>query len=285
MNAPAIAQPPKFVREENPLTSIVCFFKYWKILGPLSGLHIQTLLFWLLLIGGICYGPIYFIDHPRIFEEYIRSPSRFRPAFIIVCLSYFVIVIGNFLYLFEIYRQAVHAGSTNKTLQNLHFFSLLICVFCIIFCAVILFDLPPEKDMHAIVEKTERGTFWIFSLLFVVDLLMLIAKVKEIGNRKEAHALPSELREIRADKRFILNQMILIDVPVLLGVWFIGFFSERVDHIGFFFTTADNIESFKDFFTVGGIGMHIIFSQFIFIILNTRSLYRKIQDKMMTLKV
>jgi hypothetical protein len=283
MSTSPTSQHPKFVREENPLASVVYFFKYWKTLRWYSGLHIQTILFWILLIGVICYGPIYFIDHPRIFEGYIRSPSRFRPAFIIICLSYIVIVIANFLYLFEIHRQAVHAGSTNKALQNLYLISLLICVLCIMECSIVLFELPLEQDMQAIVEKAERTTFQIFIGFFVVDLLMLIAKVKEIQDQKKAHVQWQELRETREDKRFILNQMILIDVPVLVGVWFIGFFSERVDQIGFFFNATDNIESFKDFFTVGGIGMHIIFSQFIFIMLNTRALYRKIQDKIMSL--
>jgi hypothetical protein len=211
---------------------------------------------------------------------------------IIISLSYFVIMLGNFLYLFDIYRQSADAGRENKIVWNLYSISLLICLCCTVACALALRYLQQEDDINEIVTKTERFTLFIFAGFFGVDLLMMIAKVTQIRLYRKNHPTGPDPRTLRSEKRFIFNQMILIDIPVLLGVLFIGFFSERAYRVGFYFTaheefkkipidfvdSRDSFELFRNYFAVGAIGMHVIFSQFIFIILNTRSLYRKIRE-------
>jgi hypothetical protein len=281
------------IREENPLYSFVYFFRSWKKLGGGSWLHIQVVCFWIVLIGAVGFGPIYLLDHARLLESDIRIESHYRPEFIIISLSYFVIMLGNFLYLFDIYRQSADAGRENTMVWKLYSISLLICLCCIITCALALRSLQLEDDINNMVTNTEQFTLFIFAGFFGVDLLMMIAKVNQIRRYRRQHPAGPDPRDLRSEKRFIFNQMILIDIPVLLGVLFIGFFSERAYRVGFYFTaheefkhvpidfpsSRDSYELFRNYFAVGAIGMHVIFSQFIFIILNTRSLFRKIREE------
>jgi|GEM_PF-4993704 hypothetical protein len=294
MNHPPNTDYHRTIREENPLSYFVYFFRSWKKLGPFSWLHIQVAAFWILLVGAVGFAPIYLLDHARLLEGYIKIESHYRPEMIIISLSYFVIMLGNFLYLFDIYRQSTDAGRDNKLVWNLYSVSLLICLCCIVACALALRFLQQEDDINQIVEKTERFTLFIFAGFFAVDLLMMIAKVSEIRSYREKHPAGPDPRGLRSEKRFIFNQMILIDIPVLLGVLFIGYFSERAYRVGFYFTaheefknvpidfanSRDSFELFRNYFAVGAIGMHVIFSQFIFIVLNTRSLFRKIREVM-----
>lgn len=272
-------------REETPFQSVVYFFRSWKKLGVFSWLHIQVIGFWLVL-AVIGVGPLYLVERARDLEGYIMVPSQYRPEFIIVVLSYFVIILGNLLYLFDIYQQAAHVPPMHQRLRNTYFLSLLVCVGCIVVCAIGMDSLRRETDIDNIVDKTEHFTRTIFAGLLLADVLMLLAKDTEIGHARQRQAGDAELRDLRAERRFIFNQMILIDIPVLLGVLFISLFSDRVNATGFYFTTQgafstskEAFQSFRNYFSVGAIGMHVIFSQFVFIMLNTRSLYRKIRQK------
>ena len=294
MSTTATTDYHKHISEDNPLNSIVYFFSSWRKLGLASRLHIQVACFWMVLVVIIGYGPIYLLDNARSLEGYIMVPSQYRPELIIVTLSYFVIILANFLYLFDIYRQGVDAGTDCRMLRTLYFISLLICVCCIVAGALAVWWLHQEEDIERIVEKTELFTLAIFAGFFVVDMLMLIAKVTEIRRYRLGYPTAPDPRELRFEKRFIFNQMILIDIPVLLGVLFIAFFAERAFRVGFYFTaredfrnthidfqsSRDAFELFRNNFSAGAIGMHVIFSQFIFIMLNTRALYRKIREKM-----
>ena len=73
--------------------------------------------------------------------------------------------------------------------------------------------------------------------------------------------------ELNLECQFILNQLWIIDIPVLLGLLAIFFFSKNLQEIDPIDTDA------KAVFTVGSIAIHLILSQIIFLLFNTRHLF------------
>lgn len=274
---------------ENKITTnlverIIDFFVKWKILGFRSVLHWKTILYWVVLIFFVCILPLYFIKHPREMDSFYTVPSEHNPVLIIVSLSFLIIAIANFIYAFDVYSQAFNADKQIKQIKSLYGWSLVFCIVSIIACGIGMYKLTVLNDVHEIVHVTERYTIYIFGLLLFIDLLMLSAKKIEI-NYYNQNNKPNELKHSLNEKRFISKQLWFIDIPVLLGVLFISTYVQNADACGFYDTQIGRTEKittfqfFKTYFAVGSIGMHIIFSQFIFLILNTQMFYKEICEK------
>lgn len=266
------------INDEKNFYSIINFFSTWKILGLFSWLHIKMILFWVVLIGLLGFLPIHLINHPRLLDGYFFVDSNYDPIMLIVTLSYLVIAAGTSLYAIDVFRQTFNTDKKIKGLACLYGFSLIFCIISVFICIVADREMAYQRNIHYIVGKTEIYTFFIFVGLFFVDLIMLFAKLKEIKYYR-ANSLKDELKEALSERSFILNQMFFIDIPVLIGLAFIFLYAYFADSTGFYSTSNNKFILFKTYFTVGGIGMHIIFSQFIFVMLNTKFIYNKINKK------
>lgn len=96
----------------------------------------------------------------------------------------------------------------------------------------------------------------------VIDSLSKKIKMIQINNTSEDDNINIDL--IKLQKEFVSDQLWLIDVPVLIGVILITAYTRFLPK-----DTCDITEA-KFIFVTGGIGMHIIMSQIIFIILNMK---------------
>jgi hypothetical protein len=159
----------------------------------------------------------------------------------------------------------------------------LLCYASVAFCIVGIYIINDAVNIHEIVGAAENYSKYIFFTLLIIDILMLIAKKTEI-NYHEKNNLDN-INSLENESKFLFNQLIFIDLPVLIGVLFISLFIHSADSTGYYSTQISKLDKvdifqfFKTFFAVGSIGMHIIFSQFIFVILNTKNIYHKIVNK------
>jgi len=260
------------------------FFKHWKALGIFSKLHWKVIAYWIALSYIIGYLPIHYILHPRKLDNYFLAPSESIPVLIIVCLSFLIIAIGTFMYAFDVFSQTFNADKNIKYLKPLYGISTLTCLACVATCGIGIYTLTLIEDVYKIVATTEEFTQYIFFTLLGIDAIMLLAKLLEISYCKKEKK-DEELKQSIVERRFITNQMFLIDIPVLLGVIFISLYVHQADENGFYdiqVSKLDKVSSFhyfKTYFAAGSIGMHIIFSQFIFLILSTKMFYREICKK------
>jgi len=261
------------------------FFSSWRKFGFLSAHHWQIILYWISLLFFIGYLPIYIVSNPRRLDNYFLSiSSNYYPVIVIICLSFIVIAVGTLIYAIDVSKQTFRANNKIKFVHPLYFFSSFLCYVSVFICFFGIYNINAANDIHEIVLATEHYTMCIFIILLIIDILTLIAKKTEITYHKKNKL--NNLDTLKDESKFLLNQMFFIDLPVLIGVIFISTFIHSADSTGFYsiqiskLDKVDNFQFFKTYFTVGGIGMHIIFSQFIFVILNTRSIYQKIVNKL-----
>jgi len=264
--------------DENPFSSFLNFFYCWKKFGFLSSLHWRIITLWGIFIYFIGYKPIQIITHPRLLDSYFNIASAFDPVLLIVSLSYIVIAAGTTIYAYDVFKQTFNANKNIKGLFILYLVSALACIACDILCWNGLSELNVSNNIHDVVETTEFYTLYVFITLLGIDTFMLIAKVLEIKYYK-SNSHKEELKISMLERKFIFNQMLFIDMPVLLGVYFIYEYVHGAGLTGFYDTNTIKFESFKTFFAVGAIGMHIIFSQFIFLVLNTKNIYSEISRR------
>lgn len=269
---------------KNLVNKIIDFFVTWKQLGLFSKLHWKIVIYWGLLLFAVVISPLYLIKHPREMDSFYNATSENYPVLIIVSLSFFIIAIANFIYAFDVYSQTFNADKNIKKIKSLYGFSLFCCVVSVVACGIGMYRLTVLNNVHDIVHETEIFTLCIFVLLLFIDWLMLVAKNNEINYYNE-NDHQSELKYSLKERRFISKQLWFIDIPVLLGVLFISKYVQNADDCRFYSTQVGRAENvpifqfFKTYFAVGSIGMHIIFSQFIFLILNTQMFYREICEK------
>jgi len=265
----------KYKNDENPFFSIKNFFLTWKT-KFWSWLHWKVVIFWLMIIGVFAVAPLFAITHPRSLDSFFKISSDYHPIMIIVSLSYITIIIGTTLYAIDVFLQTHAADKKIKWIGGLYGISLLVCAVSVFICWRAFEEIRVKDDIKNIVEITEYYTMGIFAALLIIDILMIIAKFKEI-NYYKANLNNNEFRKSLIEKSFILNQLLFIDIPVLLGVLFIFAYTHSASD--FYETTHNEKDLYKTFLAVGGIGMHIIFSQFIFVVLNTKMAYSEIIEK------
>ena len=246
-------------------------------------LYFQILSYWLLILS-VVLSPIYMISHPRAFDNYftIGVSSNYYPVMVIIILSFGVTAIGTFIYIFDVIKQAFNANNKVNFILFFYRFSLMLGIGSVILCFKGIYDINIAKNIHEIVSRAEVYSGAVFIILLIIDISMLVSKQLEIKYYKVNNL--NNIYSLEYEKRFIFDQMILIDIPVLLGILFISYFISSAESTGYYCTQigridkANNFDFFKTFFAVGSIGMHIIFSQFIFVVLNTKNIIYKIKE-------
>jgi hypothetical protein len=263
------------VNDESILIALKHFFHSWYEKKFISWGHFSIILYWIFFIGLISVLPIYIMLHPRLLDGQYNLSSDYHPILLIVSISYFVIILGTILYAIEIFMQTIRTEKEINGLEWLYGISLAICIASIYLCFHAVSVLNSQGDINVIVHYSEILSMIIFAGFFFVDLLVLLGKSKEIEYYKDK-VKAKDYKKSYSEKKFIINQLTLIDIPVFLGVLFIFTYTNCANSTGFYKTCNNQFDLFGPFFVVGAIGMHIIFSQFIFVILNTKNIYHQI---------
>jgi hypothetical protein len=102
------------------------------------------------------------------------------------------------------------------------------------------------------------------ALFIAIDCLSLALKPIQIKAAEGKTKLA-----LNYERDFIMNQLLVIDIPVLLGITLIYIFTSNLSDTDISDTDA------KSVFTVGGIAMHIILSQIVFLMLTFKNSFRE----------
>lgn len=126
------------------------------------------------------------------------------------------------------------------------------------------------EKMLNFIPKTEIFSFFVFLGLLAIDLFDYFW-IKNRTIKKYSAENSSDLFKLRAcelKKNSTWQQLCFIDIPVLLGILFVFIFM----NIGVDLTMLRymNINDIAIIFGVGSTGMTIIYSQVVFLLLNTR---------------
>jgi hypothetical protein len=212
-------------------------------------------------------------------DGYFVASSDYYPVLVIISLSYLITGSGTSIYFVDVIKQTYESNKKTGVFW-LYLISIIICCISIFCCFLGIIEMMNTQKITDIVLNTEQTSLYIFILLMSVDLLMLIAKQKEM-NFYFKNNEDGEFYRVKDERDFISNQMMMIDIPVILGVLFISHYVEVAEKTGFYNTQIkiDSFQFFKSYFMIGGIGMHIIFSQFIFMVLNSKAIYAEIKNE------
>lgn len=122
------------------------------------------------------------------------------------------------------------------------------------------------------IHNVEWFTIGTIALFIFIDILSYIVKRKQIKNT-ENETQTEEIKLLIPQKSFVFNQLFMVDIPVIIGVFLIKFFVSQIPK-------EDSYANYsQSAFIAGGIGMHLIISQFIFLFLNFKYKYREFQIK------
>lgn len=260
-----------------------------------------------LIFSTLLLGPaVFFSTHPINITQLVRIPSEITLDFsmskfakvvpwIIVGLTAILTVVGNTVVYFFTFITEV-SKATEKQVKNyfyvivLFFFLWIIHFFWTLFLCYHEFSLfaskiatqieigkmqnyqsveidvplllPLNHMVEGIVQIIEMHLFTTIFLFIAIDTVSWVVKGIQIKNSQG-----SKRAEYVLEKEFVKNQLFIIDIPVILGMSLVLFFLNR--------SMNDVIsEDLKSIFSLGGIAMHIILSQIIFVILDTQFSYK-----------
>ncbi len=124
------------------------------------------------------------------------------------------------------------------------------------------------------IQQVETYTIITISIFILIDILSRVIKGKQINSvssslsqetdETKKKSFTQTLKKLELQGEFVSNQLFLIDIPVLIGIMLISLFTSHISQ------TIGNDMDEKYVFIAGGIGMHLIMSQVIFLILNLR---------------
>lgn len=235
-------------------------------------------------------------SYPRLYHKV----GELTP-WVIVCLTALIVITGNTtFYLFTFKDELIEENYTTKrfwfNIITLLFFVwgtvsiIYIVKFTLRFTELAaILDLAKTKTLNdnELVEKTsdlftgfinqvEHYTIMTIGIFILIDIFSRIVKNKQLEKIEESlkvtqanKTIEINFKKIVLQKEFVANQLFLIDFPVLVGVILISLFTSQISP-----TIGNNFDE-KYVFIAGGIGMHIIMSQVIFLILNLRYKFKE----------
>jgi hypothetical protein len=237
--------------------------------------HRNILFFWIQFLVLVILIPILLVTKPKLLNSLFAIESTFQPFLILISLSFGIIFIGTFIYLSDIFDSAFKSDRNQKEVKSFYKKGFYLLLGCLLLCGYSIYDISNETELSEIVKDTEYFSASLFALFLIVDYLFLKATkaiIQYYITKKDKKNLIESIEE----KKFMQNQLYFIDIPVLLGIAFIFVYTHITDD--YFFTINYSKEVFRNYLATGGIAMHIIFSQFIFAVLNTRRLFNSITN-------
>jgi len=261
-------------KRESFLTKFKFFLSSWKANGIGSFNHWKICGFWIFYLGFVILAPLKAISTPSWIQGWFKVHSDYYTLVLVIILSLLVIVTGTFIYTIDIVLSSKKSDSEYPNSSTSYVAGIISCFSCVVIGIWAISDIVREENIVEIINDTEFYSFLIFFIFTLIDWFMIHAKV---GEQKFYLSKSNKAKyiECKHEISFISKQLYFIDIPVLIGVALI-FAYTHLAH-SFFFTTDFPREKFVIIFTAGSIAMHIFFSQFIFVILNTRNAFQEIK--------
>lgn len=123
------------------------------------------------------------------------------------------------------------------------------------------------------IHHVELFTIGTIALFIVIDWLSYIIKKKQIMNTQAVAKPTIEINLLEPQKSFVFHQLMMIDIPVIIGILLISFFIYLIPK-------EDSYANYsQSAFIAGALGMHLIISQFIFLFLNFKYKYNEFKTK------
>ena len=259
----------------------------------------------LLITPSIYFFYLDTLNIDALFESYGASKNNYPLLYnkigellpwVVVCLTALIVINGNTIFYFLTFNDEL---IDEKFQTKKYWFNIMTWLFVIwagvsavylgkfIFkftdLAVILKDaksaIIADKDIiiqtsnlfNDFINQVEHYTIITIGIFILIDILSRVVKNKQmiaVETALKSNAGSIELnkttKKLVLQKEFVTNQLFLIDLPILIGIILISLFTSQIS------PTIGNDMDGKYVFIAGGIGMHIIMSQVIFLILNLR---------------
>lgn len=270
-------------------------------------------LFWfsiLLVVPSLIYFQYLKPEFTEIFSDktidkkYVFLRSRYKfleilPWFVVALTSVLVMTANTFIYFVTYIKEAIREKDDN--VHKYYYWTLpLFIIWLLLTLAYIVFTMYEfielkndilsitkqvstnvdnanldlklrgilETSLNNSVHYLELFIFITVILFIIIDAISIKMKAVQIKNVKGKQKI-----SINNERTFVCNQLLIIDIPVLLGIILIYVFTFNLSETDIVDQNA------KSVFTVGGVAMHIIMSQIIFLILAFQNSYREFQIK------
>lgn len=122
------------------------------------------------------------------------------------------------------------------------------------------------------VHHVEWFTIGTMILFILIDFLSYLVKDNQVRNTSSLNET-TEIKLLKPIRAFVLSQLLIIDIPIIIGILLISFFVSNIPE------DESIVFDSKSVFIAGGIGMHLIISQLIFLILNFTYKYKEFKIK------
>lgn len=274
----------------------------WKIIGLsfilLAGIGVLPTLYlngW--LDSYILLETSKIADYPTSYYQIVE----FTPWLVIILTSFLILLLNTLYYIVVLFSDLVSTAKNNLRAQ-LSYFGVVVCLLLVLALTFVFFyraikhetafstllENPPtnlaepkfgkrtandgkfKKDLadlfSKIVKDAETFTLCFFGIFIIMDIFSILGKksLNQLG------AVVTEQEKI--ERQSLVQQLWLIDVPVFFGIFFSAWYINRVNS---FQMKPESLY----IFIVGAVAMHIIYSQFVFFILNVAFLFNSYKIK------
>lgn len=256
----------------------------------------------LLVIPSVLFFYLDILNIDNLFSDYGANKNKYPLLYhkvgellpwVVVCLTALIVICGNTVfYIITFSEELIEEKFQTKkywfkgitwlffTWAAVSIIFLIKFIFCFVELTNILMDAKLEKIADAtiivqaahlfnkFVSQVEYYTLITIGLFILIDILSRVVKRKQISkislNSSPSEKLNRTTKILSLQREFVTNQLLLIDIPILIGIILISMFTGEIS------PTIGNDPDAKYIFIAGGIGMHLIMSQVIFLILNLR---------------
>lgn len=258
----------------------------------------------LLTVPSICFFCIDTLNIDTLFDRYGASKNNFPLLYnkigellpwVVVCLTALIVINGNTIFYFFTFKEELieEEFQTKKHWFNIITFLFVAWAVCSAYylaqfifkytdLTTILRDSKQEnitdneliirasKLFNDFIHLIEIYTIITIIAFIFIDIFSVVVKNEQIStvnrrlNNENDKKSIKTFKKMMLQKEFATNQLFLIDIPVLIGIIIISIFTSHIS------PTIGNDMDEKYVFIAGGIGMHLIMSQVIFLILYLR---------------
>ncbi|MBS1661849.1 MAG: hypothetical protein JST68_12455 [Bacteroidetes bacterium] len=292
---------PKFYETSGFRTAIALFLVYSILLTLPSWLYFNTDLY-----NAKTLYTQYSIDKNKFLVSYLKIDEVL--TWCAVCITSLIIIFVNTLYYWWSFKDELmeHHYGVKKSLFSWIFFLFLLWLVGTLVCSFIFFSADYNRfgkcleEADKYIDKTLQGrvisadrqfskeisdifgefvhhvewfTIGTIILFIIIDILSWRVKYQQVNNTTTATTQTEGMKLLIPQKSFVVNQLLIIDIPVIIGILLISFFVSLLPK------DDDTIFDSKFVFVAGGIGMHLIISQLIFLILNIKYKHEEYKTK------
>lgn len=243
----------------------------------------------LLLYLIFFFVPIVFVPYLAINKSDLLffnfNIQEIMPILLIVAMGYLTIILGTAFYALLLYLEIRHSKAEERRLDWFYLPAVGALIASIVFAVKGFNDIGAPLDMQTKVEiamqtKVENAEFYsivIFLCLLGIDISTYLAKRYQINYNFTQNIVGENSKHI-SEQNFIVNQIFLIEMPVIIGIFLTSQFAASIP--AEIFPRPDIKIYFSNNFIGGAIAMHIVYSQFVFVLLNSNKILNDFREKL-----